>query len=526
MSRDTLVGLRSVLPTVHGDKSGSVSSWYELVHTRAAFEAYLLGDCKLIVYDIPSLDSSFPSGCGVTLQSLLLTHMRMFPDFAWDRVSECVCNLPNDSLHGVLQGDGSQQGQMAIVQFSIYFLNHGRDCISPLLHFPLVLFFGPESYENIQHNFRRLKVEIESMASNFVITHPITGKQFHFDIRFSSDLKMICTFCGLPHGKVCPFCKVLTSQLASAQSAAVAQPRCVGETHLPILSEAILPLDIQHIIEDVLHCEHRCSDKMFDLLAEAASVLNSLAKFKPVRQFFIDLVRETAAPHFDICKSQTSGAFEFRNIDSDQKLHFAQNVTLEQIQKLFSFDSQDNSNIQTDEIFNAFSALSQGLKIAHTWLPSSAQIAEFKVLVAKFNESFLEQWGGADFCVYMHIFIFHLYAILAEYGNAMCFSCFANEKVNDINKHIFFAATNHRNNTAGKDDVLKAVLFHRLRMLLNPFSPSIPHFICPQCNLPCVSLSGLIRHIQRSPHNDREELIKQVRAKCEEATEEGKEQKE
>lgn len=337
---------------------------------------------------------------------------------------------------------------------------------------------------------------------------------------------MICNFCGCIHGKGCIVCKASAAQLASpvteGPDAVVFERRQGGETHAIPLNSKVLPFDDVHIIFDVLHAQHRDADRLWILILETLKALDVRTSYDDVRRLLVQIVRSNGARNFKITKNQESKCYECRNIASDMKFSVLHKLTLEQLQSLFNLHEEENQDIQVEQIFNSIRYLTEAMKIANKWRPSPAEITQFTELTRNFNLSFLEQWGGNDFCNYLHITTTHLPALLSKYENLLCFSCYANEKINDINNEIFFYGTNRRANTEGEDDPQMAVLLHRLRTLFNPFSHSLPKFTCPQDGQHFLSFPGLRRHITSTPHSDPDRLL----AKIEEEMKQQQEEKE
>ena len=454
------------------------------------------------------------AGCGISLISLIRALFVLFPDVSWGDCSKSVNHLPPGTIGIVIQGDGAvQSSQAGIVQIGVRFLDMGQRCMSPHAFFPLIMIDGNESYENLKHNCVRLSAEIATMNSTFTIRHPISTQDLKVVFHCSSDQKFLCTLFVIPGGKMCILCDVRSDQLASASSAIAASPRYAGAD--PIFPSSVLPFDEHHVVPDNLHQGMRCADRQMVLWVDSSSA--SVVSSSSVRAKFTQVIHDIGFQNFEFVKEKNARTFSFRNLSSDATLKVFQSITSDQVRSIFEESKLSDQAIEQIIKINQF--LVRSLELLNTWKPTNEQISQLEEATRSFNEEFLKQWGGGDYCNYLHLLSFHAKKSLRFFGNTLCFTCHAMEECNHLDNLLFFNATNHKYRHLNQDDVLTNIMETRLRICLNPVLQSAAPFTCPIDCFPAQTLAGLRRHATASKHTNIEEIVitAQQAAQAEEA---------
>ena len=537
LSRNSLVSVSQIQGRIVGEHSGTFSTFYEVQQTRAMFSSYLARKFGLVPYRIepwkPGLPagffffsslfsvfllflffSCFPAciGYGVSVVALLKSLFSLLSDVTWGDCSKSVIHVPANTIGLVLQGDGApQSSRSGIVQIGLRFLDMGPRCMSPHSVFPLVIFSGEETYENIKHNTRVLSAEMSSMGADFSISSPTSPVPLRAMWHSSSDQSFLCKIYGIPSGRGCVKCSVDSNELSSAEAAKDAHERKAGTQHAPIFPSSVLPYDKMHVATDSLHEGMRSGDRQWDLWLDSSSA--SAASSSSVRAKISEVVHRHGFLNFEFVNEKNGHTFKYQNFSSDSKLKLFQVIDDEEIRSIFNECKMNEADIEQIIVINHLLMVS--LEILNTWMPSADKIAHFQSITKKLNQEFLKKWGEADYCNYLHLLSFHAGEELTFFGNTLCFSCHALEECNHFDNQIFFNGTNHKFCNINDNDLNKGILEYRLRHSLNRFAKPVATFICPVDCFPAKTLSGLRRHAIAAKHDNIDELIRKAQQEAE-----------
>lgn len=336
----------------------------------------------------------------------------------------------------------------------------GKDVLSPSSHYPLALFDGGETEDNLRANLTPVLRALTDLKKKEFVEHPCQhGVSVPVYIVFySGDMCYIWNMNGNFHGDVCPSCNVAPEHLASRQAFDSSRPRPFGEKY-----PSIFPRDLfspSCYVPDCLHDLLRDGAQFLSCASNLSKTSVSQAAFNSLRQSWTAVMHSAGIPSFRFSKAEGEHHYSITGITGaiKYKLFIRQLLDLADFKRMFSSESI------AKKVFFAYSHLCRCLQLIHFWKPQESLIEELKKECELERKAWLSAFGNDRFTPHLHQTVFEDPKAMEKYGNILPFSQYPVERKNKDLKRSFFDAS-------FKDKkCLREMLLHEYRLIANPFS--------------------------------------------------------
>ena len=242
------------------------------------------------------------------------------------------------------------------------------------------------------------------------------------------------------------------------RKAGALDPTC-GQINEPIFK--FIPL--HNFVPDLLHCNLRISEVLFDLLlAELRQVDEACAdakqrKLKPLQTKFFDYIaKELRISNPTYTKEdQKDKRVYLKTFGRDQNLVILSQVP---IVELFGARGEVKQAARVQQLWRSFYRINMSM-IEHKWQP-----AQIKTHCDAWLSLYVSVYAESSITLYMHILQQHLHQFAELHGNVNLFNCQRLEKSNHMNTVAYYQGTNKHKDASGKDDFLVQMINKKNRI--------------------------------------------------------------
>ena len=415
-------------------------------------------------------------------------------------------SLVNESSINVkITGDGTQVSRsMHILVLAFTILDGNANPNSPSGNHTIAMLNAQEKYEHLSHAVKDIANEIESIQS---IT--IDGHEFNIQFFLGADMKFLaiclgiqaanakysCIWCKCPAGERYDISKSWCSiedgkrTVAEIQTLALANKKAkYGCIHQPLFPS----ISIDRVIPDILHLFLRISDVLINLLILDLRRMDGIEKLKnnefnqtATQQLvtYITYLNQCCKIPFHMYTDKDSKILKWRDLTGPEKLKLFKAIKIPEL-----FPRLINAN-DIQILWDTFKQMYELL-----WSSKNMDEQEIKGFTKKATSwitLFTSIYQTKNVTPYMHVLVAHVPQLLKDFGSLAKFSQQGLEKLNDEITKAYFKSTNHRNEEALKQIMLK---LNRLEELIDQ-----QHFRTKQTHI-CSTCKEIGHNKRTCPH--------------------------